>query len=272
MKTCTVCGNTKEKTEFYRMSNAKDGLLPRCKDCQDHYHRDKRAKARAIREQAKAVALKCGEKTCTKCGLSKKFSEFHPQKDGWGGVRGDCKECVNAKNLEWQRANVKLKRARDKEYRKRPSSVLRKKKYEAVYRPKYYAKNKEKILAKTKALHVKRLATDKNYLLLSRLRSRLREVTCKVGNFREYRNGRKSLLRQCLGCTPSELRQHIESQFIEGMTWENYGLHGWHIDHIKPCAHYDLSDIEQVKKCFHYTNLQPKWAKENWSKGARFVG
>ena len=71
-----------------------------------------------------------------------------------------------------------------------------------------------------------------------------------------------------IGCTTEQLKQHLEAQFVEGMTWDNYGFDGWHIDHIKPCASFDLTDPEQQKLCFHYTNLQPLWAEENLSKGA----
>jgi hypothetical protein len=71
-----------------------------------------------------------------------------------------------------------------------------------------------------------------------------------------------------VGCTAEYLRSHIESKFAEGMSWQNYGK--WHIDHIKPCAAFDLSMESEVKKCFHWTNLQPLWAKENLQKGARY--
>jgi len=69
-----------------------------------------------------------------------------------------------------------------------------------------------------------------------------------------------------LGCSPDFFKKHIESNFTEGMTWENYGVKGWHIDHILPCASYDLSSLEQQKMCFHYSNLQPLWWYDNIKK------
>tara|TARA_R100001163_G_scaffold42664_1_gene32235 strand:+ start:79 stop:777 length:699 start_codon:yes stop_codon:yes gene_type:complete len=71
-----------------------------------------------------------------------------------------------------------------------------------------------------------------------------------------------------VGCTPNELKDHIESQFKDGMTFDNYGRGGWVIDHIKPIVSFDLSDPEQQRECFHYTNLQPLWEKENLTKGS----
>ena len=50
------------------------------------------------------------------------------------------------------------------------------------------------------------------------------------------------------------------------MTWKNYGRNGWHIDHILPCSSFDLTDPEQRRKCFHYTNLQPLWEIDNIRK------
>jgi hypothetical protein len=61
----------------------------------------------------------------------------------------------------------------------------------------------------------------------------------------------------------------LQSKFKEVITWENHGKYAGHIDHIIPCASFDLTDPEQQKKCFHYTNLQPLWAHENLSKGAK---
>lgn len=73
---------------------------------------------------------------------------------------------------------------------------------------------------------------------------------------------------ELLGCTYEQLLEHLSSQFADGMNWDNYGE--WHIDHIRPCASFDLLDPEQQRQCFHYTNLQPLWATDNLRKGASY--
>ena len=75
---------------------------------------------------------------------------------------------------------------------------------------------------------------------------------------------------EMIGCSAIELKDYIESKFQDGMSWENYGREGWHIDHIRPCASFDLSDPKQQEECFHYENLQPLWAKDNLSKGSHY--
>lgn len=72
-----------------------------------------------------------------------------------------------------------------------------------------------------------------------------------------------------LGCTIPELRAHLEKQFTPGMTWENYGPI-WHIDHIRPCASFDLTDPAQQRICFNWSNLQPLFAEENLKKGDKW--
>jgi hypothetical protein len=94
---------------------------------------------------------------------------------------------------------------------------------------------------------------------LSNLRKRLRD---EVPNRAINKEPSHSSL---LGCTVKALCKHLEYQFINGMSWDNYGE--WHIDHIIPCAYFDLNNKQQLKACFHYTNLQPLWAWENIAKG-----
>jgi hypothetical protein len=73
-----------------------------------------------------------------------------------------------------------------------------------------------------------------------------------------------------LGCSPAELKAHLEGKFQEGMSWDNYGQFGWHVDHIKPCSSFDLSNESEASQCFHYSNLQPMWWRENIIKGDKW--
>ena len=72
-----------------------------------------------------------------------------------------------------------------------------------------------------------------------------------------------------LGCSKQDFILYFQAKFKEGMTWENHSKSGWHIDHIKPCASFDLTKVEEQKKCFNYTNTQPLWAFDNHSKGSK---
>lgn len=72
-----------------------------------------------------------------------------------------------------------------------------------------------------------------------------------------------------VGCTAAELREHIAKQFADGMSFDNYGK--WHVDHIRPCASFDLTDPDQMKACFNWINLRPLWAAENIRKGAKYA-
>jgi hypothetical protein len=73
-----------------------------------------------------------------------------------------------------------------------------------------------------------------------------------------------------LGADIETVRKHIESLFVDGMTWDNHGNHGWHLDHIIPCAAFDLTKKEEQLKCFHYKNIQPLWAKDNLVKSSKY--
>lgn len=69
-----------------------------------------------------------------------------------------------------------------------------------------------------------------------------------------------------LGCSFPSFMIYLESRFEPGMSWENYGVKGWHIDHIMPCLMFDLSKPEHQKVCFHFSNMQPMWAHDNHAK------
>ena len=99
-----------------------------------------------------------------------------------------------------------------------------------------------------------------------RLRSRLRCALKRAVDGVLPQKSNKTLV--LLGCSIEYFKKHIEQQFKPGMTWERFGE--FHIDHIKPCAAFDLRDPEQQQMCFHYSNMQPLWPIENLKKGAKF--
>ena len=101
-----------------------------------------------------------------------------------------------------------------------------------------------------------RLRRDPNFKLSLYLRNRVRGALKGLH--------KSDATMKLIGCTIEELWKHLESKFESWMIRENYGL--WHVDHIIPCASFDLTDSEQQKKCFHYTNLQPLWATDNIKK------
>ena len=74
---------------------------------------------------------------------------------------------------------------------------------------------------------------------------------------------------ELIGCSFDYLKNHLECQFDDEMSWCNWGMKGWHIDHIIPCASFDLTNPEEQQICFHYSNLQPLWARDNMSKGSK---
>lgn len=99
-----------------------------------------------------------------------------------------------------------------------------------------------------------------NRKILSRLRGRIRTAT----------SGKKSARTEKLvGCKIEFLMGYLEAKFNKNMSWDNYGE--WHIDHIIPCSKFDLSTFENQCKCFHYSNLQPLWAKDNLSKNDSII-
>lgn len=103
--------------------------------------------------------------------------------------------------------------------------------------------------------------------ILSALRGRLRSAVLSKGA------KKMASTISLLGCSINHLKSHLESQFAPGMDWSNFGrkkgIQCWEIDHILPCASFDLTDPEQQKRCFHFTNLQPLWATENRRKSAK---
>lgn len=233
-------------------------------------------------------------KICSKCQIKKLLSDFRNKKATYDGKRPECKYCQDLYQKEYAQQNKTKISQTQKLYRQKNSSQIKSKQKEyylqntkkyieyrkkrklthAEYMKRYRQKNKNKILKQTrnwkknnkerlKIKHQEKYKNDIEYRLTLLLRSRMRHAL----------NGKLkiSTTKELLGCTLSEFKKHIEDQFAEGMSWKNYGRYGWHIDHIEPCASFDLSKPEDQKICFHYTNLQPLWAKDNLAKHCKIL-
>jgi IS30 family transposase len=171
---------------------------------------------------------------------------------GKSTIRRWCDEFANEKH----KRKESERRASDPEYRKQKCSE-------------WYSKN---LSRKSQYDKVRRNCTE----FRQRQRDRLRNEP----GYRETRNLRYLVWRSykgltkpessfnLLGCTLQEFQTHLESLFQPGMTHENYGE--WHIDHIRPLVSFDLTQEDQRRASCHYTNLQPLWAKDNLSKGAKY--
>lgn len=187
------------------------------------------------------------------------------------------RERANAQQRESRLRHLEEIRARDRARGK--FRIIDKAKSRASSR-KYYYTHQEKRLADRKrdkekmviysreysrnperrAYMAEKYKSDIEYRLKTLLRTRL----WKLAKDKAYKKEESST--KLIGCSVAELKVHLEGLFQEGMTWSNHSLHGWHIDHRTPVSAFDLSDIEQQKEAFHYTNLQPLWAFDNLSK------
>ncbi len=169
-------------------------------------------------------------------------------------------------------------RARDKEFRKtatprppRKSAALRQAEYRARHPAKvkaamaeYRVKNIGKVRAWRRDHHHKGMKNPE-FVVVKRLRSRLNDEI----RFRGRKTRKIESVTNLIGCARADLVRHIESLFKPGMSWSNRSA--WHIDHIRPVSSFDMMDLEEQKKCFHYSNLQPLWVHENCSKHAKFI-
>jgi hypothetical protein len=200
------------------------------------------------REMEKIIDREIRKQKVIETGICANCGNVYPKIYNKKSCSGYCSDVI------WRKENPQ----KTKQYKKTDYGKNKEKRY--AFQKKYRQENKETLNEKIR----KRYNVDIEFKLIQRIRCRIRETITNNSK-------RKTKSMELLGCSVKEAREHIEKQFKEGMTWNNYTYNTWHIDHIIPCASFDLTDPEQQKKCFHYTNLQPLWAKENMSKGAKIL-
>jgi len=207
-------------------------------------------------------------KKCTTCGQEKDIQSFTKQSASKSGVTNECKKCKASSVKQYYHQHKQQRNEYNKQYRKdnpdRIKAIARKgaaawRSRNPDYAKKFRIQNLEKCRASAARKMRNRRARDAAYRLLDSIRRR-------VNKYIESEIKNASTI-EFLGCSIEDLKIHLESKFTSRMNWKNHSRFGWHIDHIRPCSTFDLSDPDQQKQCFHYTNLQPLWWNENIAKG-----
>ena len=190
------------------------------------------------------------EKKCSRCGEIKDLSCYHLLKSASDGRHTQCKKCRSEYKKKHYKKNKERSIEQSIEYYKQNRARCRE------LGDAWRDRNRERISEYRK----NRYWTEPKYRITCYLRSKLHSI---------LKESKSDNTFNLIGCSPDYFMNYIESKFKDGMTWENYGFHGWHIDHIIPCNAFDLTKPEEQMKCFHYTNLQPLWAVENLAKNQR---
>ena len=181
-------------------------------------------------------------KICSRCKKEKLLSEFYKKRSNPTGLMYICKSCKDIENAVYRNRHKKAISIRNK---------------------KWWAENPEKAKVSLKKSRAKRLANKPHTRLLENMRSAL-NYTLK--NIKKPRR-----TWDIFDFTLEELKTHLESQFVDGMIWENYGK--WHVDHIIAIDFFEFDSVNDVefKMCWRLDNLQPLWAADNLSKSNKII-
>jgi len=218
-------------------------------------------------------------KICTKCQEEKLFTAefFHRHKASKSGFHGKCKACRVAEKREWALNNGNKIKSYGESYYKDNKDVI------STRRKALYVENAETIRPIEAAKQRKIRKTDKHkaykaqYRKEHQIEENMRSALCNCVAGRQ----KTSKTFKYIGLSVEGFRDYLSALWTEGMNWENYGNpHGdhtycWHIDHIVPLTVFSFNSISgrrlenALHEAWHYSNLQPLWAKDNLSKGGR---
>lgn len=271
-KLCKKCNEIKSIDCFGRHSRTKDGIATQCKECRNNQH---------IKNKLKRTPIEVveGFKKCSNCNLDKHTSEFPINNQCSMGVHSICNICNTTKAIKWAKDNPEKMRINGKKYR--DNNVEKEKQRKRIYKQKnkhnlkkykvslekrreYKRKNKHKLRKQEK----ERRENNPLYKLKSNVRCTIKDAFHRACNGKYSKNEKSE---EILGCTMEEFKNHIESQFLDWMSWDNYGncetneyKCSWVIDHIIPlCSAKNREDIILLN---HWSNLQPMCNKRNRDK------
>jgi len=217
-------------------------------------------------------------KICPKCGAEKSLEEFFKCKKNRSGLSSFCKDCGKKRARLWRESNPEREKEKKRlwvsnnEKRYKEKQKQWKKKNPDFYKP-WRLKNKKRFLSNAALWKKNNPDKVRKYKKKGYLKKRLTPkglLDCRMNSALSYalrgkKNGRR--WQTLVGYSAEELKNHLESRFDNGMSWDNIGE--WHIDHIVPKSrfNYDKPDHPEFRVCWGLSNLQPLWKKDNLSKG-----
>lgn len=253
-KKCSKCGKIKQISDFKIRS---DTGKPRgqCKKCRSEYIKEYERKNKDRISKNRKEYRDNNMEECLKKEKASRRKNKNQREEYNKRYRKEHKEEICRYMKEYRRKNVEEISRKAKEKYERNRIEICQQAREA------YQENHDHIRKVKKAYRDRRIEKDILFKLRANIRGRLSYIVKLVKD-----NMDESSL-DFIGCSVLELKKHIEKQFEPGMTWENHGE--WHIDHIVPLSAFDLTKKDHVIFACHYTNLQPLWAEDNLSKGAK---
>lgn len=245
-KVCIKCNQEKPLSDFNKHVRMKDGIRNSCRICdyiskkewkKNNKDKVREEKRRYIERRKNVIKEKkppaqWERKICNGCNVEKNRDEYYFHS---GGI---CKECEKLRQKRYRQNNPTQRKITKKKWNKNNPELYKKFKKESKKRKKQ---------------------RDPVYRAILSIRARL-------SNFINKNHLHKSKkFKDIIGIDYDGFKDYIESQFLEGMSWDNRSIDGWHLDHIIPIS--SAKTIEDVERLNHYTNFQPLWAEDNMKKG-----
>ncbi|PCI28263.1 hypothetical protein COB55_04075 [Candidatus Wolfebacteria bacterium] len=252
------CNKERDINEFYEGKN-------QCKDCANKQRKEPKKEKEILPEGMK----RCSGRGDNHCNEVKLIEEFVKNSRKPGEYLCQCKDCKRISCEKWRENNPeKIKEYIKQYYENNKENILLKskiweeenKEYRKNYTKQWKKDNKEHVRSYENTYNKQRRENDLGYKILGNLRGRL----TKIFNG----NPKDKTTMELTDCTIEFLVKYLRNGYYNEMKDDNYGTY-WVIDHIIPCALFDLTNPEHQKICFHWTNLQPLTWQDNNDKGTK---
>jgi hypothetical protein len=204
------------------------------------------------------------KKICSKCKIEKDICEFGKCIRSKSGLKPACLQCRKIESEIYRKKNPEKMKEWYKDNQERALQQKRN----------YYQENRELVLERSKLWTKNNRDTVNNYIKSKKRENSLFKVELNIRSRLTQYLKQKNITKRnktynIVGIDINGLKKYIEDQFENGMTWENYGVYGWHIDHKIPLC--SANNETELLKLFHYTNLQPLWAEDNLKKNGKIL-